>query len=140
VSAILAVRPCPTHRGLAPEEQQLLRRGHLIQVDERRLLAWLRPLHAGVHDARLEQHERHRRDDVPRGLARPEAPGIISVEPAAISAQFTSRVASYRAPHTQHIDQMLLGHVVLLVHVPLQRSENARALLERPATLPLELA
>jgi hypothetical protein len=35
---------------------------------------------------------------------------------------------------------MLLGHIVLLVHVPLQRSEDARPLLEGPPALPLELA
>lgn len=43
------------------------------------------------------------------------------------------------APHAQHVDEMLLGDVVLAVDVPLQRGEDALPPQERIPTVHLEL-
>lgn len=43
-------------------------------------------------------------------------------------------------PHAEHIDEMLLGQIILLVHIPLQRREDGLSLGQRFAALPLHLA
>jgi hypothetical protein len=83
--ALRAVSPAPptsrkrkqAHRGLAPEEEELLRGRHLRVVDGDGPVG-------GVRDPRLEEDERDRRDAAARGLDRAEAPLVVAVEPAAL--------------------------------------------------------
>lgn len=87
-------------------------------------------------DAGLEQHKGDGGDAAPVRLQRSVAPFVVFVEPA-IQKDQKDTGQSLRAPqgtqgqhhlrHAQHVDEMLLGHVFLPIHIALQSCEYALA-------------
>lgn len=51
----------------------------------------------------------------------------------------TRRQAQASSPHTEHVDQVLLGHIVFLADVPLQRRKYRPPLCQRLSAVPLQL-
>ena len=71
-----------THRRFPPEQQELLRGGHLVVVDRDLPLAGRV---RGVHDAGFEEDERDGRYAAPRRLHCAVSPFILTVEPTAMT-------------------------------------------------------
>jgi hypothetical protein len=90
-----------------------------------------------VDDTGLEEYESHGRDDVPVWLARPVTPNIVPIE-TTVDQLLPSRTRYMSLPHAKHIDQMLLGHIVLLAHIPLQSCKDCLSLSERFTTALLQ--
>ena len=92
-------------------------------------------------DTSFEVDECDRRDAAAVGLNSTETPCIFSVK-ATIKNQFERKRDLLEidcVPHTQHIDEMLFCHVVLLVYISLQRCEDIPLLKKPLAALALKV-
>jgi hypothetical protein len=95
-----------------------------------------------VDDAGFEEHEGDGGDAAAIRLEGAVSPGVFSLEPAVREQVQSRRRTSGKgrsAPHAKHVDEMLLGDVVLAVDVSLQGGEDASSAKESVSTVDFEL-
>lgn len=102
-----------------------------------------------MNNASFEKDKGDRGDAAAIGLEGAVPPSILAFKAAACRDQYqllshssfsvSSRTGGKNAPHTEHVNEMLLRDVVLPVDVPLQRREDALALEKGVSTVDLEL-